>query len=188
MPMQNNLNVSEMLKRMGVVGDSQGSVSLLDQMRLSVVLADLSDLVAPLRGPIGACSELRNSATGTYNKWAVQCNSPGGLTVVDMHTNSSTTLYYCWVSDVAAFSNPTVMPKVDLSFGQPTLSVGFNYDPDVQEVPFNNFLVRGSAMSLMLGVNWIGPGQFFNIESFTPNVNQQMLSISWKEYPAGINP
>lgn len=189
MPMNNSLNVSELLKRLGVVGDSQGSASILDSMRLVINLADFSDLVPPLRVPVGGATSLVSSGVGTFNGWTLACRSPGGLQVLDMHTNQGTTLYHVWQTDTDPFAhNMVLIQTIDFVFEQTAQAELLEAVPGAAVAPPGTLLVRAEKMDLLNGVGWVGPGQFFNIESRTSNVPQQMLSITWKEFPAMINP
>lgn len=192
MPMVNSLNVSELLKRLGVVGDSQGSASLLDALRMTVQIADLTDLVPPLRSPMAAVDDGTFSGVGTSNGWTLQCNSPGGLTVMKMAVDAGTG-WRIWITDVDPFVGSVIVPrKVELVFGQATLSEFFDHAAAAAVAPANSLRVNPTAANstnhLWSPGNWVGPGQFFNIESTRTNISNEFMSISWREYPGAINP
>lgn len=187
MPLQNSLNVSELLKRLGVVGDSKGSASVLEELRLSINLADLSDLVPPLATPVAGSQWIRTSGVATFNKFTLHCRSPGGLTVQKLGTNGGTD-WDIWVSDTDPFPDSIERPRADFSFRQPSLSAFFNATPAGKVAPGETIILHGFILDELLHTdNWVGPGQFFNMEALSDNVGQR-ITIMWKEFPAAINP
>jgi len=187
MPMDNSLNVSELLKRLGVVGDSLASAPLLEEMRLAINLADFSDLVPPMGVPIAGADILSTAAGANHNQWNLQCMSPGGLTVFNIHSQSSAILNV-WISDTNPFVVPTLVPHADLTFQNPAESIFNVYLPALPVAPPGHFGLKGAVNTMLLNGNWVGPGQFFNVESESNGQSQQLCSIMWKEYPAMLNP
>ena len=189
MTMNNSLNVSELLKRLGVVGDSLGSAPLLEAMRLSINLADLSDLVPPIAVPVGGAFNQALSLLTQFNKWTLHSRAPGGLKVVWFGNEDSGDQYKFWVTEVDPFIGSVGVPGANFSFGQDAVSVFFNAPAGVAVAPPGAILARGGnvAFPFMEG-NWIGPGQFFNIEAQQDNQASEVASIMWKEYPGMLNP
>jgi len=187
MPMNNALNVSELLKRLGVVGDSLGSAPILEELRLVINLADLTDLVPPLATPVAGSHHTVTSGVGTFNQFTLDCRSPGGLTVQRIGTNSGTD-WDSWVSDTDPFLATVARPTANLSFGQPAVSIFGSSAPAAKVAPAETIRLRGFILDELLSPdNWVGPGQFFNIEAVSSNVGQR-ISIMWKEFPAALNP
>ncbi len=190
MPMDNSLNVSELLKRLGVVGDSKGSAPLLNELRLAIQIADMSQLVAPLAGPMVGASDQSTSGGGLFNKWAIRCQSPGGLTVGEIVSNSERD-YFVFVLDFDPFVGSVVEPICNMSFGQPAQSQFINA-PAAAAVALahaNRFIIRtDDKTQQVMNFNWIGPGEFFCIESRAAGVNTELMSVVWREYPAMVNP
>ncbi len=189
MPLDNSLNVAELLQRLGVKGDSLGSAPLLESVRLNLAIGDLSQLVPPVAGPYGGASLRRVSGAATVNKWSLQCWAPGGLRVqtIDLATNTNF-IFNVWMSQLSPFGSPVVSAQHNFSFGQQVLSFFHSFPLAAAVAPANTFTInRGGPYSGTVFENWIGPGEFFNIESETTNTTQE-LSISWKEYPGALNP
>jgi len=191
MPMNNSLNVSELLKRLGVVGDSQGSAALLDQLRLSINIANLDHLVPPVGVPVAAGFNQVTAAVGDANGWSVQCQSAGGMTILGQaDQNNPANQYFMWVTDASPWVASTILGHADFTFQQPAVSLFHRKDPGVAVFPDPNVnLMRSEFMSTspMNGQVWAGPGQFFNVEARQTGVFNNM-SIMWKEYPGAINP
>lgn len=188
MPMKNSLNVSELLKRLGVVGDSMGSADLLDAMRMTVQIADLSALVPPVGTPITAVSSQASSGAGNNNKWTLHCRSPGGLRVNQLEGESGRR-YRAWVTTVDPFVGSVAVAPVNLSFEQVGLSVFFNAPAAPPLAPANALRLRGpNATEVFEQGNWIGPGEFLNFEATSIQVAAEILTVTWREYPAMINP
>lgn len=190
MPMDNSLNVSELLKRIGVVGDSLGSAPLLEEMRPVVQVADLSDLVAPYAVPRAGAGEISTAGAGNFNKWALHCRSPGGALIEQLGSNGARA-FHIWISDANAFvAGSAVTSKADITGGQPTLSDFILGTPSPQDRPAGAFYrARFGDDSGSLYINsYIRPGQFFNIESGTSNETSQIFSLIWKEFPGAISP
>lgn len=188
MPLDNTLNVSELLKRLGVVGDSLGSAKILEQLRLTINIADLSDLVPPLAVPIAGATDLSTSGVGTVNHWTLHARSGGGLQVFNMQTDSND-LFVVWITDADPFANAAEIPTVQLAFQQTAVSQFFHVPPVAAVAPAASLFVRGPVLgNLIERTNWVGPGQFFNIESLTANTQDEMMSVVWTEYPGLINP
>lgn len=187
MPLDNTLNVSELLRRLGVKGDSQGSASLLEALRMNLIIGDFSDLVPPLGGPIGGSSVFGVSGIGTVNKWTLQCRSPGGLTVTKLFTVATST-FSVWITDANPFVGPVLEVTNDYSFGQLARSALFSHPPAAAVQPANLVVLAEGLLSDGLdSKNWLGPGQFFNVESNFANATE-LLSIMWREYPGALNP
>lgn len=188
MPLDNNLNVSELLRRLGVKGDSLGSAPLLESLRLSLQIGDLSNLVPPVPVPLGGASIGQNPGVGNVNKWSLLCRSPGGL-VVNTLQSSANNNYRTLITDGLIFGAVvTSAPQLNYASGQNTLSVFRTHTPGVVDLP--NFAFELRLLPPGMGIefqNYVGPGASFNIESIGTNVTET-ISISWKEYPAGINP
>lgn len=188
MPLNNSLNVAELLRRLGVVGDSLGSAPLLEALRMSLTIGDLSDLVPPVGVPMAGAARFTASGVGTFNKWSLECRSPGGLKVKTIFSQQTNT-FDVWVTEGSPFGVIIASAAHNFSFGQAALSLFHSHTPAASVNPADTFQIRG-GLQPSIGVhllNWVGPGEFFNIESTQGNVNETMV-ISWKEYPAGINP
>jgi len=189
MPMDNTLNVSELLKRLGVSGDSMGSAPLLDSMRLGITLADLSDLVPPVATPSAAASNGQNSGIGTFNQWTLRAGAGGGLRVTGLQSDSAGQTFRVWLSAADPFGNSAAVAHADLTFQNPAQSVFFaNTPPEAAQFPLaHTFVLNPDLDTCIRRGNWVGPGQFFNIEATIANVFQR-IAISWTEYPAFLNP
>ncbi len=122
MPIDNTLNVSELLRRLGVKGDSLGSAPLLESLRLSLLIGDLSALVPPVGVPIGGATIGSVSGIGTFNKFTLQARSPGGLTVLVLEADTGN-LFDLWVTDANPFGAVVNAEAANFSFGQPALSI-----------------------------------------------------------------
>jgi len=187
MGLENSLNVSELLRRLGVKGDSLGSAPLLESIRLSLLIGDLSNLVPPVGTPFGAVAIQTTSGVGTNNKWTLQCRNPGGLRVMTLEGNTGD--FNMWVTAANPFGAVVVAAQNDFAFGQAVQSDFRSHTPAAPVAPANVFQFGGAFPSTLIDrfENWLGPGDTFNIEAEGQNVNQTMR-ISWKEYPAGLNP
>jgi len=188
MPMDNALNISELLKRLGVVGDSKASAPLLEGLQMGVHLADFSQLVAPLSGPITGSFRTQSSAFGLFNAWSLASHAVGGLIVHECQTNSNA-IFSIWVSDTDPFpAAAPIEPNGQFAFGQVGVSQ-FRSTSGVFLPEPGKITTRGANIALIIrGANWIGPGQFFNIQSTRSNQNNEHMSIVWREYPAALNP
>lgn len=188
MPLDNHLNTSELLRRLGLKGDSLGSMPLLESLRLSLNIGDLSDLVPPVRVPIGAANIPSTSGVATVNRWALRCMSPGGLTVTRLSTLSART-YNLFVSLGNPFGSPAIEAAHNFSFEQPARSAFFSATPFAKVAPAFAYTrsIGNQALSALDFDNWVGPGEFFAIEGNTFSVSENM-AIMWKEYPAALNP
>lgn len=189
--MKNTLNVSELLKRLGVVGDSQGSADLLDQLRMSVLVADLSNLVPPVGVPCAAGRAFVNSTVSTFSGASLQCLSPGGLRIVALDgTNLNLDMAF-WVSDSPAFAANIVVTQVaNFCFGQTVQSIfrtHGSYAPVIRPAAHLEVNQNTNPLLAFLPKTWIGPGQFFNMETANPNADTE-LTIGWMEYPGMLNP
>jgi len=190
MPLDNSLNVSELLRRLGVKGDSKGSAPLLESLRLNLMIGDLSDLVPPVGVPFGAAALGALSGAATFNQWNLHCRAPGGLTLRSLATNNSTDFFHMWVSDTDPFGAVSATAADNFSFSQPVQSIFQAHLAGAAVVPLGSFLFHGVNLPIFGSGNfdtWIGPGEFLNIEAENPN-NLEIMSISWKEYPAALNP
>lgn len=188
MPLDNTLNVSELLRRLGVKGDSLGSASLLEALRMNIIIADHSGLVPPLGVPIAAASLQTTSGVATFNKWSLQPRSAGGLQVTTIRTTTNR-VFRIFVTDANVFGAIVTAALHNFSFGQEAQSVFAAHTPAAAVAPANSFEIQQNQQP-SIGIefpNWIGPGQFFNIEAEGANASEE-ISISWKEYPAGLNP
>ncbi len=187
MGLDNNLNVSELLRRLGVKGDSLGSAPLLEALRLTLNIGDLSNLVPPVGTPFGAAALPEASGVGTVNKWNLECRAPGGLKVQSLE--GTTGNFAMWITPTNLFGAVLQFSTQSYSFQQPVRSV-FNVYADAGAVaPASAFQFGGALPSTLQGRfdNWVGPGEFFNIEATGQN-SVQTMRISWKEYPAAISP
>lgn len=188
MPIDNSLNVSELFRRLGIKGDSLGSAPLLESLRLSLLIGDLSQLVPPLAGPYAGANHPLTSGVGTVNKWSLECRSPGGLRVQTVHAENSQ-VYNVWVTPVSPFGAILTTAVHNFSFGQAAQSVFHRHTPAAGVSPANAFRLE-IAVPSRLPENfqtWIGPGEFFNIEAINTNISQ-VMTISWQEYPGALNP
>jgi len=190
MGLDNNLNVSELLRRLGVKGDSLGSAPLLESLRLTLNIGDLSELVPPVAAPHGGAALTNVSGVGTFNKWSMRCLAPGGARILMLTANPPAN-YRVWISPtneqgaVAA----TIVGD-DFSFEQFVQSE-FRVHVPIGAIagPPGAFIIQGTneARTYSNFHAWVGPGEFFNIESEVDNTNQT-VSIFWQEYPGALNP
>lgn len=187
MGLDNNLNVSELLRRLGVKGDSLGSAPLLESLRLSLNIGDLSDLVPPVGVPMAGAAILNTSAAGTFNKWTLQVGSPGGLKVTRLEVAAGD--FDVWVTDASPFGARLNSVAHNFAFGQVAQSLFGSHVAAAKVSPLFALTFGGAFPSIVSRGfdNWVGPGQFFNIEARGQNVTTSMR-IMWTEYPAGLNP
>jgi len=189
MGLRNTLNIGELLKRIGVDGDSQGSADLLESLRMGVQVADLSDLVPPLGVPIGGAQISSSSGGATFNKFSLHCRSPGGLILRSVTMISAANAMDFFVTNTPVFGAALTSTAHNYGFGQAVLSTFDTHTPGAKVAPagtptfFNN---RQPSFGYQL-FNWVGPGEFFNFEANSANVTDT-LSIIWTEFPAGLNP
>lgn len=188
MPIDNTLNISELMRRIGAKGDSLGSAPLLESLRLSLLIGDLSELVPPVAGPYGHAAILAPiSGIGNVNSWTLECRAPGGLSVQIMN-GSGNNNYHCFVTDANPFGAVVTTGGGNFSFGQVALSIFSNRVPALAVAPVGVFTFGGFDPKVDSNfANWIGPGQFFNVETQNQNASQ-LLSILWKEYTGALNP
>ncbi len=188
MPLDNSLNVSELLRRLGVKGDSLGSAPLLESLRMSLQIGDLSQLVAPLRGPLGAATLVRTSGVGTVNNWFLQCLAPGGVTVLEINNRTSSNFRVA-VSPVNLFGVSAVSAANNFASGQFVDSVFHAAAAAAALLPNTFWQIHGSGNATMGAMfeNWIAPADFLLIEGISTNTTETM-TIRWKEYPAALNP
>ncbi|HEU01332.1 MAG TPA: hypothetical protein ENH89_13490 [Aurantimonas coralicida] len=188
MPLDNSLNISELLRRLGVKGDSLGSAPLLESLRLSLLIGDLSDLVAPVGVPFGAAALSSTSAIGTFNKWSLLARSAGGLMLLSAEALPSNT-FDMWMTEINTLGGTVLTAAHNFSFRQNVDSQFLTHPPGVKVAPAGAFRIYGALHTVLpTGFpNRLGPGDQINIESVAAN-NVETISISWKEYPAGINP
>jgi len=186
--MDNSLNVSELLKRLGVVGDSKGSAPLLEEMRLAINLADLSDLVPPVPVAYGGAGFAVTSAPATFNKWSLHCLSPGGLSVVALAAGVPKG-FRIWISDADPYAASVIRGKGDLTGGQATLSEFLQSAPAAVVAPAASYLhFFGDDAASVIPTFYVLPGQFFNIEATNDNQLLQQIMIQWKEYGGALSP
>jgi len=187
MGLQNTLNVSEVLRRLGVKGDSLGSAPLLESLRLSVNIADLADLLPPLAVPIGGAAITSGSGIGLVNSWSINSSSPGGLTVERVEVAAGN--YTAFITDLSPFLAVATTAANDFAFGQNVRSRFRSHVAAAAVAPANTFSFGGAFPSILVRGfdNWAGPGQFFNIEEIGQNSTRTM-SITWREYPAALSP
>ena len=187
MPLDNTLNVSELLRRLGVKGDSLGSAPLLESLRLNLAVGDLSDLLPPVAVPFGAASLIATSGVATVNKWSLVCRSPGGLMVRRLSTLIARN-YNIFITPANVMGAATATAVHNFSFGQIADSFFANHAAAAAVTPANAFRLELANSPIRFDFdNWVGPGEFFNIEAVAPNVTET-ITISWKEYPAALNP
>lgn len=189
MPLDNSLNVAELLRRLGIKGDSLGSMPLLESLRLTLSIGDFSQLMSPLAGPIGGADIASVSAAGTMNKWSLQCQAVGGLKVSSLKF-SNNLFYDVWITGVNPFGAITGGPIVhDYSFGRFAQSSFTSHTPAAKVAPVGVVRVQPWILSVLISdfPNWVGPGEFLNIENTTNN-NSANVAIMWQEYTAGLNP
>jgi len=191
-PLKNTLNISELLKRIGVVGDSLGSADILDQLRLTLNIADLSDLVPPVGVAKAQATNFLDADVGERAGANLLCRSPGGLFVETVGIGTGTTSMRLWITDVQPFAVAKALGDVraNFTFGQTIEAIWTLYESEVRVAP-------GASASCAQGFNyvgglipakiWVGPGQFFNIEVNADNTDV-VISVSWSELPAMINP
>ena len=189
MPMDNSLNLSEMLKRLGVVGDSLASAPLLDQMRMSMKVADLSGLVPPVSGPRGAASIEFTAGVGSRIKWNLHCRSAGGLIVQMVLADPSQSRGYdFWITPTNPFGALTSVANEEFAFGQVAQSVFSHANISGAKIaPITAIRFESEKVENIAGQVWLGPGLFLNIESVGQNTTDK-ISIIWTEFPAMINP
>lgn len=187
MGLNNSLNVSELLKRLGVKGDSLGSAPLLESLRLTLNIGDLSDLVPPVGVPIAGAEISATSGVGTFNKWSLEVRSPGGLKVTRLEVPAGD--FDIFITDTIPFGARVNSVAHNFAFGQTASSLFGSYVVAAKVAPLFSFRFGGAFPSILARGfdNWVGPGQFFNIEATGSNANQSMR-IMWTEYPAGLNP
>jgi len=187
MTIANSLNVSELLKRMGVSGDSLGSAPLLDALRLTVNLADFKDLIPPLAVPMAGVHHSAGSGVATFNKWTLNARSPGGLRVNEIMSNSAAAIRM-WISATDPFVGSVAVATAQMVFGQTARSVFFNAPAAAAVAPAGHYVLRSFPAGRLLDGMWVGPGEFFNLEGDTDNIGSQLVTLSWTEYPAALNP
>lgn len=190
MPMNTTLNVSELLKRLGVVGDSLGSAPVLEQLRLGVSIADLSQLVPPLRGPVGSGSAVQTSGIGNLNKWSVQSRAQGGIQILSMESSGVVTgqkEFRVSITDVSPFGAATPIAIQQFSFGQVADSVMAIHPAAALQSPVSAVRVNFMWLQEFSKNIWVGPGLFLNVESVFLN-NTEVMEITWKEYTGALNP
>lgn len=187
MPLDNSLNISELLRRIGVKGDSLGSAPLLESLRLSLLIGDLSDLVPPVAVPLGAASISSTSGIGTFTTFTLAARSPGGLMVTRLEVAVGS--FDIFVTDANPFGATSQVAAHDFAFGQFVQSQFESHIPAAKVSPPFSFFFGGAFPSILVRGfdNWIGPGQFFNIEARGSNTTNE-IAITWKEYPAALNP
>lgn len=188
MPLDNSLNVSELLRRLGVKGDSLGSAPLLEALRMSMVVADLSQLVAPLRGPLGAATLVRTSGVGTVNNWFFESRAPGGCTVLEINNRTSGN-FRVGIGPVNLFGVLAVTAANNFASGQVVDSQFSAAAAAAAVLPGTFWQIHGSGNATMGAMfdNWIGPAEFMLIEGIATNTTETM-TIRWKEYPGAISP
>ncbi len=187
MGIDNTLNISELLRRIGVKGDSLGSAPLLESLRLTLNIGDLSDLVPPIGVPMGGAAAPSTSGVGTVNKWSLESRSPGGLRVTRIEVAASD--FNVWITPTNALGAVADFTRHSFSFGQVPLSQFNRHIVAAAVAPVRVFAFGGAFPSILTRGfdNWVGPGEFFNIEARAQN-NTQEMRIMWTEYPAGLNP
>lgn len=187
MPLDNNLNVSELFKRLGIKGDSLGSAPLLESIRLSLLIGDLSNLVPPVGTPFGGAAIFTSSGVGTFNKFSLACLSPGGLRVMTLE--ATTGEFDLFVTDTNVFGAVVNSAAHNFAFDQPVLSLFRNHTIAAKVAPAFTFEFGGAFPSSLVDTfeTWVGPGQFFNMEATGANSSQN-VRISWKEYPGALSP
>lgn len=187
MPLKNALNVSELLKRLGVSGDSLGSADVLEALRLGITIADLSRLVPPLSGPVGAASSLVTAAPVVVNQRSLHARSAGGLQVLQMGSDPQGSRQYdIWITAANPFGVLVAVGNQDLAFGQVAASE-FAATQAAAVAPANSVRVIGSALAVFAPNIWLGPGQFLNIEHEVVNTEEE-FTITWAEYTGMLNP
>jgi len=187
MPLDNSLNVSELLRRLGVKGDSMGSASLLEALRLNLIVGDLSDLVPPTVVAMGGAAIAQNGGVGGFNKWSLLCRAPGGLVVTTLQTSTNNT-YNLFISDTPIFGAIVQDMGFDYATGQNILSSFTTHTTGVRVLPNLTYQLRQLAPSFGTHFeHYVGPGASFNIEAANDNITQT-ISISWKEFPGAISP
>lgn len=189
MPLDNSLNVSELLRRIGVKGDSLGSAPLLESMRMSLIVGDLSQLVPPLMGPIGGGSIIRTGGAGNRNKWSLQARSAGGLRILSLRMTGGGSVRL-FVTPVNVLGVQAVLADQSFSFGQPVQSFfTAHIAAAATAAPVNSPEMQQGQQPGMgwQFPNWIGPSEFFNIEGEGVNQTEE-ITIWWMEYPGALNP
>jgi len=190
MPLDNTLNVSELLRRLGVKGDSLGSASLLEALRLNIMIADMSQLVPPMVGAMGGAALQISSGVGNFNNWSLLCRAPGGLRVTTIRSTTNRA-FDLFVGPTLLF-DAVVTNQIGFSYasGQITQSAFRTHTPTVAKNLPNNTLEMGQNQRPNFGImfdNYVGPGEFFMIESEGTNSSEEIV-ISWTEYPGAISP
>lgn len=190
MPMQNTLNVSELLKRIGVVGDSQASADLLDQVRLGIQIADLSQLVPPLRGPIAGASVHVIPGASKPPNWTLHCRAQGGLQILTadlVTTANNSSEMAVFITTTNPWAAPVVVPQQQFAFGQVADSVFTTGTTAVPLKPASAVVVPHGKLTKLAKNIWLGPGLFLNFENDLLNAPME-FAISWLEYPGMLNP
>lgn len=188
--METTLNISELLKRAGVVGDSRGSGTLLDQLRMSVKIADLSQLVPPLRGPIAGGSLDVIPGLNKFGNWTLHCRSAGGLQVMGAVLEGTLGNIFGvkhFITTSNPWAAPVAVPVQQYTFGQVAESVFSTGTPVASLAPAEAVFTSILTTPIITKNIWLGPGLFLNFELV--NVNTPLeLSIAWMEYPGALNP
>lgn len=190
MPLKNTLNVSELLKRLGVVGDSQASAELLNQIRLNIQIGDLSPLVPPLRGPIGAGSQFVIPGAAKVPNWTLQCRSPGGLQILSaalVTTPANSSEVGVFITTTNPWAAPVVVAPQQLAFEQVADSVMTFGTTVASLLPASAVSVYHGKLQDLVKDIWLGPGQFLNFEASLINTPMEFM-LSWQEFPGMLNP
>ncbi len=187
MPLNNSLNVSELLRRLGVKGDSLASAPILESLRLVLNIGDVSDLVPPVPVPIGGAAISQNGGVGGFNKWNLTCRAPGGLIVNTLQTTTNNT-YAILISPVLLFGAVVQSSAFNYASGQFVQSVFTTHTTGVRVLPNLTFELRQAQPSWSPHFeHYVGPGDHFMIEANNDNITQGMI-ITWKEFPGAISP
>lgn len=187
MPMDNTLNISEMLRRLGVKGDSKAAAPLLESLRLSLQIGDLSDLVPPVPVPIGGAAIGQNGGVGGFNKWSLTARSPGGLVVNTLQTTTNNT-FSLLVGPTLFFGAEIQSSQFPYASGQLVQSFFVTHTTGARVLP--NLTMQLRQLPSVMGrsfENYVGPGEHFMIEANNDNITQTIM-ITWKEFPGAISP
>ena len=141
----------------------------------------------PVSIPLGGAGIGITSGVGTFAKWSLICRAPGGLKV-SVVAQDNVGFFDVWISDTSPFGATTGTASHNYAFGQTVQSIFTSNVLAAKVAPVGVFATSQQAPSLGWNWdNWVGPGQFFNIEDRIDNRTRR-VNVFWKEYPSALNP